>query len=239
MSNILTSHSRRCCATVFLCALLLAAPGCQNRKTQSTSNLSPEEGLASIEVAPGFQVELLASEPLIVDPVAMEISLNGDLFVVEMRGNPFDETGTGRVKLLSDTDGDGTMDHSSVFADSLRMPSGVTSWKKGILVTDPPNVVYYEDSNGDGVADIKEIILTGFDASDLESNVNTPIYGLDNWIYLGNGPGNREGDICFPDGGPCVPDNAGGNMVRFRPDTKELEVLSGQTQYGHSFDKWG
>ena len=226
--------------TLFLCGLLFATTGCQNRETLATSNLSPEEALPSLEVAPGFQVELVASEPLIVDPVAMEISPYGDMFVVEMRGNPFDETGTGRVKLLRDTDGDGTMDHSSIFADSLRMPSGVTSWKKGILVTDPPNVVYFEDSDGDGAADIKKILLTGFDASDLESNVNTPIYGLDNWIYLGNGPGNRKGDICFSDGGgPCLANNARGHIVRFRPDTKELEVLSSQTQYGHNFDDWG
>jgi putative membrane-bound dehydrogenase-like protein len=225
---------------MLLCALLVAMPGCQNQKTRATSNLSPEESLPTLEVAPGFQVELIASEPLIVDPVAMEIDPHGNMFVVEMRGNPFDETGIARVKLLSDTNGDGTMDRSSIFADSLVMPSGVTSWKKGILVTDPPNVVYYEDSDGDGVADTKEILLTGFDASDLESNVNTPIYGLDNWIYLGNGPGSRKGDICFADGaGPCLPDNASGHIVRFRPDTKELEVLSSQTQYGHNFDQWG
>ena len=90
------------------------------------------------------------SEPLISDPVDMEIDEYGRLYVVEMHGYPLDKTGTGVIKLLSDTTGDGQMDKSIVFADGLTLPTSIMRWKKGLLITDAPNVLYFEDTNGDG-----------------------------------------------------------------------------------------
>ncbi|MEO5602783.1 MAG: PVC-type heme-binding CxxCH protein [Cyclobacteriaceae bacterium] len=241
MINISKSLKMRGYRVFFFCVLLLVSYGCQTDDRIGSSNVSPENALRTFQVAPGFQIELVASEPLIEDPVAMEIDVYGHLYVVEMRGNPFNKSGTGKIKLLTDSNGDGMMDKSTVFADSLIMPSGLTSWKRGVLVTDPPHVLYLEDSNGDGRADIREVLLTGFDSTDLESNVNNPVYGLDNWIYLGNGPGSGEGDIYYsgkPEG-PRIPDNASGHMIRFRPEGNQLEMTSGQTQFGHSFDNWG
>jgi putative membrane-bound dehydrogenase-like protein len=239
MKIVLAGQLFRGYSTLLLFIFLAITFSC-NKTPEQTSNVSADHALETFKIVPGFQIELVASEPLIADPVAMEIDANGNMYVVEMRGNPFDKTGTGKVKLLTDTDGDGRLDKSFVFADSLIMPSGVTSWKKGVLVTDPPHVLYFEDSNGDHVADIRRVILTGFDSTDLESNVNNPVYGLDNWIYLGNG-GNSEGDIYFADqpGGPRLPANASGHMVRFRPESGELETTSSRTQFGHSFDNWG
>ncbi len=226
---------------LLFCALLVMPSGCKKVKPVNNSNLSAADALNSFELAPGFQIELVASEPLVADPVAMEIDVYGHMYVVEMRGNPFDKSGRGKVKLLTDTNNDGRMDKSTVFADSLIMPSGITSWKKGVLVTDPPHVLYLEDSDGDGLADIRKIVLTGFDSTDLESNVNNPVYGLDNWIYLGNGPGDSEGDIYYADktDGLRLHDNAGGHIVRIRPDSQELEMTSSRTQFGHNFDSWG
>ena len=86
--------------------------------------------------------------------------------------------------MLRDTNGDGKMDTRTVFADSLVLPTGVMRWKKGIIVTDPPNVYYMEDTNGDGKADIKKVMLSGFALTNPQYLVNRPIYGLDNWIYL-------------------------------------------------------
>ncbi|WP_188504038.1 PVC-type heme-binding CxxCH protein [Parapedobacter pyrenivorans] len=193
------------------------------------------------ELAPGFQIELVASEPLIVDPVAMVIDEYGRLYVVEMPGNPYDESGVGNVKLLADTNGDGRMDKHTVFADSLRMPSGITRWKKGLLVTDPPHVLYLADTDGDGRADVRDTVLAGFDDTNLEYNVNTPIVGLDNWVYLSNGYGSRLGDIHFPahPDGPRLQGHAARNIVRFKPDARELEMCSGVTQFGQTFDEWG
>src|SRR5690606_40084543 len=87
-----------------------------------------------------------------------------------MPGYPLDKSGTGRIKLLTDTDGDGVMDHSVIFADKLILPNGIMRWKKGVIVTDAPDVLYLEDTDGDGKADIRETILTGFSLSNPHVN---------------------------------------------------------------------
>jgi hypothetical protein len=91
-----------------------------------------------------------------------------------------------KVKLLKDTDNDGFPDKSIVFADHLKLPTGIMRWKKGIIVTDAPDVLYLEDTNNDGKADIRKKILTGFALSNPQHNLNTPRFELDNWIYFGH-----------------------------------------------------
>jgi putative membrane-bound dehydrogenase-like protein len=232
-------HPFQLCHSLLLMFGLLLMEGCHNKPVSPFSK-SAVEALSTFQLQPGFKIELIATEPLITDPVDMEIDENGKMYVVEMKGVPSDKSGTGSVKILTDSNGDGLLDKSTVFADSLVMPSSVMRWKKGLLVTDPPNVLYFEDTDGDNVADIKNIVLTGFDSSDLESNVNSPVFGLDNWVYLGNG-GTSGSDIYYPGkpNSPHLPDNAREHMIRFRPETNELEMLSGRTQFGHTFDAWG
>lgn len=226
----------RICGFLAACWLFLAY-GCGNKPAPvGRSN----QALEQFKLATGFQIELVASEPLLEDPVDMEIDELGNMYVVEMTGNPSNQSGTGKVKLLKDSNADGIMDKSFQFANGLRMPSGVMRWKKGILVTDPPNIIYFEDSNGDNIADIKNIILTGFDSTDLESNVNNPYYGLDNWIYAGNGGKSGPGiHYSSKPGSPILINNADGQRIRFRPETFELEMLSGKTQFGHTEDVAG
>ena len=176
--------------------LLTFATGCKDKPVAALSK-SEEEALSTFKLLPGFRLELVAAEPLIVDPVAMTIDESGRMYVVEMAGMPLNKTGLGKVILLSDTSSDGKMDKRTVFADSLIMPSGIMRWKKGVIVTDPPKVYYLEDTDANGVADIKNIMLAGFDTSNLEGNVNNPIYGLDNWIYLASSPGIKGGNIHY------------------------------------------
>ncbi|HTF30837.1 MAG TPA: hypothetical protein VK625_18410, partial [Flavitalea sp.] len=107
--------SKPCNFHLFLYCALLLLVSCQNKP--ASPNKSAEEALSTFELEPGFKIELIASEPLIGDPVDMEIDENGKMYVIEMKGVPFDESGTGSVKVLTDTDGDGVMDKSSVFAD--------------------------------------------------------------------------------------------------------------------------
>ena len=147
--------------------------------------------MAMIRLEPGFRVELVASEPDVQSPVAMDIDEDGRIFVVEMPGYPLDVSPTGRVKLLEDTDGDGRVDRSTIFADNLRLPSGVMRHKRGILVTSPPDLLYFEDMNGDGKADHREVVLTGFARTNPQHAFNHPVYGLDNWIYLANSGGSE------------------------------------------------
>jgi len=144
------------------------------------------------------------------------------------------------------------MDSSVVFADGLVMPNGVMCWKKGLLVTDAPNVLYLEDTNRDGRADIKDTVITGFALSNPQHNVSNPVYALDNWIYLGHEGsitthryekefGDPGGEIFYPrtPGNPRLAKNAFGRTVKFQPDKHTLESTSSATQFGHSFDLWG
>ena len=147
---------------------------------------SPQAALDTFDLAPGFEIEVFAAEPLIRDPVAMEIDEDGRIYVVETGGYPLNTEPIGRVRLLLDQDGDGLPDESFVFADGLVLPTGVMRWKNGILVTAAPDLLYLEDSDGDGQADVRETVLTGFAFSNPQHTVNLPVYGLDNWIYLAN-----------------------------------------------------
>lgn len=224
------------------------------------SRLLPKESLDKLaleltpefELHPDFQWELYAAEPLIRDPVAMEIDERGRIFVVEMPGYPLDVSGSGRIIQLIDENSDGFPDRSQIFAENLVLPTGIMRWKEGFLVTDAPDVLYLEDTDGDGQADLRKVVLNGFARSNPQHNVNTPMYGLDNGIYLANEYfittqqhaslfGDKGTEIYFPDrpNGPRLPSNANDRNVRFRPDTYELQMASSQSQYGHTFDPWG
>ncbi len=233
---------------------LLLLAGC----TTSTSTpgdappYAPEDALATFEIEDGFRIELVVAEPLVMDPVAMDIDENGRIYVVEMPGYPLDKGGTGRVKLLKDTDEDGQPDAAALFADGLTLPTGIMRWKNGVLVTDPPDVLYLEDTDGDDVADVRQVVLTGFALSNPQHNANKPLYGLDNWIYIANNGtiwtdahadlfGDRGSEIHFPDQpeAPRLERNGADRNVRFRPDSRALESLSGDSQFGQTFDAWG
>jgi putative membrane-bound dehydrogenase-like protein len=228
--------------------LLLASMGSYAR--QDEPPYPPERSMSTMQVENGFRLELVASEPRVQSPVAMDIDEHGRLFVVEMPGYPLDVSPTGRIKLLEDSDGDGEFERATVFADSLVLPTGVMRWKKGVLVTAAPDVLYLEDSDGDGRADVRQVVLTGFPRTNPQHTVNSPIYGLDNWVYVANqGPagaviytelfGDRGALLTFP-GRPGVPGvDARDSTVRFRPDAFEVEPIAGESQFGHTFDAYG
>lgn len=214
--------------------------------------VAPKDAIATMVLEPGFQLELIAHEPLISSPVDMEIDELGRMYVVEMPGYPLDNSKTGRVKILYDTDKDGQFDRSEIFVDRLNFPNGIMRWKKGVIVTDAPHVLYFEDTNQDGKADLVDTLVTGFSLSNPHVNVNNPVYGLDNWIYLAHFGaigtakyqalfGDKGEAIRFPDqpNGPRLPVNANAKSVRFRPDQHQMEMTSTRSQFGHAFDPWG
>jgi len=224
-----------------------------NHATDPDPPYPPEEALKTIKVDEGFVVELFASEPLIQDPVAMTIDEHGRVYVVEMPGYPLDASGSGRIKQLHDTDNDGYPDSATLFAEGLILPNGIMPWKQGVLVTDPPDVLYLKDNDGDGIADVREVVLTGFALSNPQHNANTPLYGLDNWIYIANNGtiswtekysdpfGDTGGEIFFPSRPEAtrLPKNGLDRNIRFRPDIFELQMRSGSSQFGHTFTPWG
>ncbi|MCU0449069.1 MAG: c-type cytochrome [Bernardetiaceae bacterium] len=237
---------------LIICALCGGLLACAPERKPARA-LAPalQKALADFEVADGLEIELFAAEPLVADPVAMEVDENGLVYVVEMHGYPLDKSGTGRVKILTDTDADGYPDQATVFADSLVLPTGIMRWKNGVIVTDPPHVWYLEDQNGDHRADLKRILLTGFALSNPQHNVNTPLFGLDNWIYLAHESsitpsvyqeefGDKGREVHFPDRPEVrLPQNANGRNVRFKPASYELEMCAGETQFGQTFDPFG
>jgi putative membrane-bound dehydrogenase-like protein len=236
----------------FFAAILFLS--CNNNKTNQPSSgpVEAKDALATFQVADGFQIEMVASEPLITDPVDMEIDENGTMYVVEMHGYPLDKSGSGNIIILKDEDGDGKMDKRVVFKEGLVLPTSILRWKKGLLVTDSPNLLYIEDTDGDGHANITDTILHGFALTNPQHNMNSPIYGLDNWIYVAHegAVSTREYKLEFGDEGEEIifyrdsnatrlPRNANGRSIRIRPETKQLEMLSSRCQFGHTFDEWG
>src|SRR3954467_622040 len=111
----------------FLILTLVVLISCRNNPERHSlpSGRSGNDALSTFELEPGFKIELLADEPLISDPVDMEIDEFGRVYVVEMHGYPLDKTGSGKIKLLSDSNGDGRMDKSVVFADGLTLPNSI------------------------------------------------------------------------------------------------------------------
>ena len=157
--------------------------------------VAPADAVATLTVPEGFRVELVAAEPLIEDPVAIEFGPDGRLWVVEMRGFMPNVEGTdeqkpvGRVSVLSDADGDGRMDTSVVFADQLVLPRGLAIHRDGVLVIEPPRLLFLRDTDGDGKADQREVVLEDGFANGLDNPEhagNSPLWGLDNRLHLAN-----------------------------------------------------
>lgn len=152
--------------------------------------LTPEQAVKAFKLPPGFRAEVVASEPMIESPVAISWDDQGRLYVCEMRGYMHDVDGAGedqpigRISRLEDTDGDGKMDKSTIFADKLVMPRAVMALGDGALVNEPPNLVWYRDTDGDGVADKKEVVTDRYATAggQPEHMANSPTWMLDNWI---------------------------------------------------------
>jgi mono/diheme cytochrome c family protein len=155
--------------------------------------LSPEESIKLIQLPPGFRVELVASEPMVQEPVGMAWDGNGRLYVVEMNTYMKDAAATGefeplsRIKLLEDTDNDGRMDKYTVFIDSLVLPRVVlpVGDQLYVTVTNERHIWSYKDTNGDGKADQKKIVFKNDDPDvrNLEHQNGGLLWNLDNWIY--------------------------------------------------------
>ena len=189
-------------------------------------------------INPKFKLELVASEPLVFDPVDLEFDENGDAYVLEMPGYPLNDEES-RLVLLKDENNDGHYDKRIVFADSLNFASSIMPYKEGLLVAAPPNLLFLKDEDGDGKAEIRKLIMSGFADGNLQHNFNGLTYGLDNWIYAGNG-GNDGQATLHSDGDSIVQLNMRGIDIRFKIDAIALESV-GRSSGGFelAFDNWG
>jgi len=200
---------------------------------------SPTEALASFRLSPGFKIELVVSEPLVVDPVAFDWTPDGRLWVVEMRDYPLGMDGKGKpggvVRVLEDSHGDGHYDKSTIFLEGLRFPNGLLPWRKGLLVSAAPDIFYAEDKDGDGKADVRQLLFTGFREGNQQHRVNGFDYGLDNWVYAANGGSGGTVHSVAKD----FELNLRGHDLRFNPDDGSMDLQPGATQFGRHRDDWG
>lgn len=187
--------------------------------------LTPQEAMKTFRIAPGFKVQLVASEPMIQAPIAVSWDDQGRMYVCEMRDYMHDVDGagedepTGRISRLEDTDGDGVMDKATVFVDKLLMPRAVMALGDGALVAEPPLLKWYHDTNGDGVADKEEIISDKYatKGGQPEHMANSPTWMMDNWITSSD------------------------HNVRYRLQQGKFtsEEMIGSGQWGRTMDDWG
>ena len=214
--------------------LLLVLISCQDSNKQPLVH-SPEYELNLFQFADkNLEATLIASEPNIISPVDIAWAPDGSLFVAEMPGYPTTKD-KGSVKKLVDVDADGYYEKMSVFDGDLNFPTSVMYYQEGLLVADAPNIYYLKDIDGDGVADEKEILLTGFTKGNEQLLVNALQWGLDNMIYGANG--RSGGKVKFS--GKNTVTSIDNRDFRFNPVDSSFEAISGMSQFGMAHDNWG
>jgi putative membrane-bound dehydrogenase-like protein len=193
--------------------------------------LSPEQSMKLVQVPVEFELQLFASEPMIINPMAMAWDERGRLFVIETLDYPNEvrtEGGNDKIKILEDTDGDGKADKVTVFAENLNIPTSIMAVNGGMLISMAPDFVFLKDTNGDDVADVREVIMTGWGKSDTHAGPSNLKYGFDNKIWGVLGYSGFKGTV----GG--VEHSFGQGVYRFDPAATRLEYL-GNT----SNNTWG
>ena len=176
--------------------------------------------------------------------MAIAFDDRGRMYVAENRGYPDPLEGEppaapqGVIALLTDTDGDGRYDARTDFATGLTYPNGVMAWDGGVFVTMAPDLLYLKDTTGDGIADERRVVLTGFNTNrTAQIRFSHPTLGPDGWMYLTAGlNGGRVTSPAHPER-PAVEFTSSDS--RFNPRTGEFELVGGQGQYGLTFDDQG
>ncbi len=203
----------------------------------------PADALKTFRLRPGFRIELVAAEPLIRDPVAIDFDEAGRMYVVEYP--EFNEYSFakklakgGAVKLLVDSDGDGRFDKATTFLDKVAFPTAVICYDGGVFVGAAPEVLYCKDANGDGRADVRRVILTGFGRDFAGGGLlNSFRWGWDNRIHVATSF--AGGDVRRVDRPDAKPVSVRGQGLLLDPRTLEIEATSGGGQHGMSMDDWG
>lgn len=158
-------------------------------KENSDEALSPKESLKHFVVEDGFEVKLVASEPFVQAPIALDFDADGRLWVMEMTGYMQDTLATGqetqpsgKIVILEDENGDGEMDSRKVFMDSLILPRAMAFYNNGLLVAEPPNL-WFVEINGDTAGRKYIVDSTYASGGTTEHQANGLMRGIDNWLY--------------------------------------------------------
>ncbi len=202
------------------------------------SGLDVDAALRSFRIHEGFRLDVVAAEPVVMDPVSVCYDADGRIYVAEMRGYPYPEKSpTGNIRRLEDRDGDGRYEFSQIFVPDLSWPTAVLPYDGGIFIAVAPDILYAKDTNGDGVADVKRVMFSGFGTQNVQGLINGLLWGTDGWIYgVSGGNGGDIKNLTQPSDAPV---SVRSRDFRFKPDGSKFEVISGGGQFGHTFDDWG
>ena len=208
-----------------------------------TGNLTAkhtDQPLPSFTVADGLEVTLWAENPLLKKPIQMNFDPQGRLWVASSEVYPQIEPGqaaTDKIIVLEDTTGAGRADKATVFADGLLIPTGVEPGDGGCYVAQSTELLHFADTDGDGKADVKRTVLSGFGTEDAHHNLHTLRWGFDGRLYLNQSIYTRT-DTETPHG---VVRLKGGGVFRFDPRDQQMEILfkGWVNAWGHQFDEFG
>lgn len=209
--------------------------------------LTPDEAIAKMTFPEGFKVNAFAAEPGCQQPFAFTFDERGRVWMCEnlnyetRRSDLYDKGPLGRIVILTDTDGDGSMDERKVFKDKIMFPTGIALGHGGVYVGSPPNLLFIPDKNRDDVPDAEPVIkLDGWGRQDRHETLNSFLWGPDGWLYGTHGvfTHSRVGRPGTPDK-DRVPINAG--VWRYHPLNETFEVFAWGTSnpWGLDFDDRG
>jgi putative membrane-bound dehydrogenase-like protein len=203
--------------------------------------LSPEESMKRIQLDGPYEVQLVAAEPLVLDPVEATWDDKGRMFVADMRDYPLGPPNPGdpwlsRIQLLTDENGDGRMDKAVTFADHMDNVQGLLPYDGGLIATTRSQILFLKDTDGDNKADLIKPLIRGFNPKHSQLQVSAPRWGPDGCVHFNNGLDAKE---IYPADAPTKVVGIPGSNFKWNPKTGEITPTGGRGQYGGAFDDYG
>lgn len=211
------------------------------RPFELSQDHSPEIERKTFQMLPGYEVNLFAAEPMLVNPIHMTWDPQGRLWVICSTSYPQVSPGekpNDQIVILEDTDQDGRADKSTMFADGLYVPTGLELGDGGVYVANAPDLLFLKDTDGDGKADHREVVLTGFATEDNHHSISAWRWGPGGWLYFQEGTFMHT-QVETPYGTVRLEN---GGVFQFHPRTLRLNVFAdyrASNPWGHMFDDWG
>lgn len=226
---------------------VLVSPGNANEPDQTAkthqSPLSPAESLKLLKVDVRQKVDLVANEPEVIDPVAMQFDDTGNIWIVEMSDYPNgptdNETPRGRIRVLEDNDLDGHYESSRIYAEQLLFANGLQLYRDGVIVTAGDQLRFLRDTDGDGRSDTTEVWIKGFSEQNPQLRANDPTIAMDLNLYVANGL--RSTTVQTVEGQDAKPTefDLRGRDLRMDLVTRAFQTVTGPSQFGMTWDRFG
>jgi len=221
-----------------LLAFIMAA-GCTSSPPSPYEQLTHKQ-LPHFRIPEELQLEIIAAEPLLVNPLYMEVDEYGRLFVLEATAVREGSDYTARISQLIDTNLDGYPDQRLTFADGLASPTGMLRWKNGFLLTSAASVSFLADTNDDQQADMREVLFEARHSYTKTKGLHAPVLGIDNQVYIANGYiDSLYCPLSAAESGKGQIFSSEGRSMRLLPDSVRLSPTASQAHFGHGFDPSG